>query len=68
MVFRIVDNAIPAPEFKKIQAPKRLGEREENETERGLRIIDRGFLNTAVINSTITYIDGENGSACYIWL
>jgi len=61
----IVDNAIPAPEFKKIQAPKRPGEREENETERGLRIIDRGFLNTAVINSTITYIDGENGILRY---
>jgi len=37
------------------------GEREENETERGLRVLDRGFLNTAVIQSQITYIDGEAG-------
>jgi len=37
------------------------GEREENETEKGLRISDRGFLNTAVIRSQITFIDGEAG-------
>lgn len=38
------------------------GEREENETERGLRVTDAGFLNTAVISSKITYIDGDAGS------
>lgn len=37
------------------------GEREENETEKGLRVADKGFLNTAVIRSEITYIDGEAG-------
>lgn len=37
------------------------GEREENETEKGLRIADKGFLNTAVITSEITYIDGDAG-------
>ena len=37
------------------------GEREENETEKGLRVSDKGFLNTAVIRSEITYIDGEAG-------
>ena len=42
-------------------APRKPGEREENETERGLRIADKGFLNTAVITSEITYIDGEAG-------
>lgn len=37
------------------------GERAENETEKGLRVADKGFLNTAVIRSEITYIDGEAG-------
>jgi citrate synthase len=62
LVDRIVNNAIAATAFKSIAAPRRPGEREENETERGLRVSDRGFVNTAVINSQITYIDGEAGS------
>lgn len=37
------------------------GEREENETDKGLRVADKGFLNTAVIRSEITFIDGEAG-------
>ena len=55
------NNTIPATSFKQIAAPRKQGEREENETERGLRIADKGFLNTAVITSEITYIDGEAG-------
>ncbi|KIJ52580.1 hypothetical protein M422DRAFT_26160 [Sphaerobolus stellatus SS14] len=61
----IVDNAIPATAFKSMKAPKKPDERSENETERGLRITDKGFLNTAVINSTITYIDGDAGILRY---
>jgi len=61
----IVDNAIAATAFKDITAPRRPGERRENETERGLRVSDKGFLNTAVINSKITYIDGEAGILRY---
>ncbi|KZT07791.1 peroxysomal citrate synthase [Laetiporus sulphureus 93-53] len=61
----IVDNAAPATAFKKITAPRKANEREENETERGLRIEDKGFLNTAVIRSQITYIDGEAGVLRY---
>ncbi|KAG8882378.1 hypothetical protein FRB98_003758, partial [Tulasnella sp. 332] len=57
----ITDNTIPATAFKAIKALKKPGEREENETERGLRVSDKGFLNTAVITSEITYIDGEAG-------
>lgn len=57
----IVDNAVPATAFKAITAPKKPGERAENETEKGLRVQDKGFLNTAVIRSEITYIDGEAG-------
>ncbi|KAG8711141.1 hypothetical protein FRC09_020754 [Ceratobasidium sp. 395] len=61
----ITDNTISATTFKAIKAPKRPGEREENETERGLRVSDKGFLNTAVIQSEITYIDGDNGILRY---
>lgn len=60
---RITDNAIPATAFKALKAPRKPGEREENETEKGLRVQDKGFLNTAVMSSTITYIDGEAGGS-----
>jgi citrate synthase len=60
-IYRISDNSIPATAFKAISAPRAVGEREENETDKGLRVSDKGFLNTAVIQSQITYIDGEAG-------
>ena len=41
-----------------------LGEREENKPEKGLHVYDKGFLNTAVIQSEITYIGGEAGGEC----
>ena len=44
-----------------MKAPFAPGEREENETDKGLRVADKGFLNTAVMRSEITYIDGEAG-------
>jgi len=58
---RIIDNTVPAIAFKAIAAPRKPTEREENETGKGLRIADKGFLNTAVIQSQITYIDGDAG-------
>ncbi|KAF8339559.1 peroxysomal citrate synthase [Cantharellus anzutake] len=61
----IKNNAIPATAFKQVKAPRKAGEREENETERGLKVHDKGFLNTAVITSKITYIDGEAGVLRY---
>ncbi|KAF7336694.1 Citrate synthase [Mycena venus] len=61
----IVDNSISATDFKAIRAPRAPGEREENETEKGLRVADKGFLNTAVLRSEITYIDGEAGVLRY---
>ncbi|KAF5367414.1 hypothetical protein D9758_003612 [Tetrapyrgos nigripes] len=61
----IEDNSISATEFKKMSAPAAKDERPENETEKGLRIQDRGFLNTAVLRSQITYIDGEAGVLRY---
>lgn len=48
-----------------MKASRRAGERQENETERGLRVVDRGFINTAVIYSEITYIDGEAGGMIF---
>ncbi|KAK7690677.1 hypothetical protein QCA50_005776 [Cerrena zonata] len=61
----IEDNAISATAFKDIKASARPGERVENETEKGLRVQDKGFLNTAVIRSQITYIDGDAGVLRY---
>ncbi|TRM64373.1 citrate synthase-like protein [Schizophyllum amplum] len=61
----IQDNSIPATAFKVLKAPRAEGEREENETEKGLRIADKGFLNTAVIRSEITFIDGDAGVLRY---
>ncbi|KAJ7104056.1 peroxysomal citrate synthase [Mycena belliarum] len=61
----IVDNSIAATDFKAIAAPSAPGEREENETSKGLRVADKGFLNTAVLRSEITYIDGEAGVLRY---
>ncbi|KDR76340.1 hypothetical protein GALMADRAFT_247736 [Galerina marginata CBS 339.88] len=62
---RIVDNSISATAFKDMKATFVPGEREENETTKGLRVADKGFLNTAVIRSEITYIDGEAGVLRY---
>lgn len=61
----IADNSIQATAFKAMKAPAAPGEREENETYKGLRVADKGFLNTAVIRSEITYIDGDAGVLRY---
>ncbi|KAG1823946.1 citrate synthase-like protein [Suillus subaureus] len=61
----ITHNSIPANFFKGIRATAGANDRPEDETERGLRVADRGFLNTAVIESHITYIDGDNGVLRY---
>lgn len=62
---RIKNNTISATAFKAIAAPSKPGEPEENETHKGLRVSDKGFLNTAVIQSQITYIDGDAGVLRY---
>jgi hypothetical protein len=59
---RIANNTVPATAFKAIRAPLRAGEREEDAPEKGLRVADKGFMNTSVIASAITFIDGEAGS------
>lgn len=62
MLARIVNNTVAASAFKDMKAPKKTDERPENDTEKGLRVLDKGFMNTAVIQSEITYIDGDAGS------
>lgn len=61
----ITDNSIQATAFKEIAAPRASSEREENETQKGLRVLDKGYLNTAVMRSSITYIDGDAGILRY---
>ncbi|KAI5478794.1 citrate synthase [Pseudohyphozyma bogoriensis] len=58
----IEHNSIPATAFKKCVAP---GGRAEDDPGAGLRVYDPGFMNTAVIQSTITYIDGDKGILRY---
>jgi citrate synthase len=53
---------VPATAFTPNRAPRRAGEREEDAPEKGLRVADKGFMNTSVIASAITFIDGEAGS------
>jgi citrate synthase len=62
---RITNNTVSATAFKAIAAPPGAGEPAEHETSKGLRVADRGFLNTAVIQSAITYIDGDAGVLRY---
>jgi citrate synthase len=53
------DTAVAASAFKDIVHQRTNGEKQ------GLRITDRGFLNTAVIQSSITFIDGDKGILRY---
>lgn len=60
----IKNNSIPATDFKKIKAQPN-GDRPEDETEQGLRVYDPAYMNTAVVNSKITYINGLEGILRY---
>lgn len=42
----IKDNAVSATAFKQMKANRKDGERKENETEGGLRVVDPGYQNT----------------------
>lgn len=63
--FPIQNNAVLATDIKKIKAATSAGDRAEDETEQGLRVFDPGFMNTSVVQSTITYIDGQRGVLRY---
>ncbi|KAI0455567.1 citrate synthase-like protein [Xylaria acuta] len=60
----IKNNSIPATDFKKIKAEQG-NDRKEDETEQGLRLYDPAYMNTAVIRSKITYINGQEGILRY---
>ena len=53
------DTAVAASAFKDIVHQRANGEKQ------GIRVTDRGFLNTAVIQSSITFIDGDKGILRY---
>ncbi|KAF0637924.1 hypothetical protein FPSE5266_03769 [Fusarium pseudograminearum] len=60
----ITHNSIPATEFKKIKAEAG-NDRPEDETNQGLRVYDPAYMNTAVVQSKITYINGLDGVLRY---
>lgn len=61
----ITQNTVRATDFNKIKASRHAvfgkTDREEYETENGLRVHDPAFSNTTVIESKITYINGTEG-------
>ncbi|KAF2963396.1 hypothetical protein GQX73_g10176 [Xylaria multiplex] len=60
----IKNNSVLATDFKKIK-DERGNDREEDETEQGLRMYDPAYMNTAVVQSKITYINGQEGILRY---
>ncbi|KAI8952800.1 citrate synthase-like protein [Xylaria longipes] len=60
----ITNNSILATDFKKIKAEQG-NNRKEDETEQGLRLFDPAYMNTAVVQSKITYINGQEGILRY---
>ncbi|KAI1324319.1 citrate synthase-like protein [Xylariaceae sp. FL0255] len=62
--FPIKNNSVQATDFKKIKAHQG-NDRPEDETEQGLRVYDPAYMNTAVVQSKITYINGQEGILRY---
>ncbi|GAP87485.1 putative peroxysomal citrate synthase [Rosellinia necatrix] len=60
----IKNNSVLATDFKKIKAAAG-NDRQEDETEQGLRLYDPAYMNTAVVQSKITYINGQEGILRY---
>ncbi len=60
----IKHNSIQATDIKKIKAVSQQ-DRAEDETAQGLRVYDPAYMNTAVIQSKITYINGQEGILRY---
>ncbi|CEJ93696.1 Putative Citrate synthase [[Torrubiella] hemipterigena] len=61
----IKHNSILATDIKKINAQPQPNDRAEDETTQGLRIFDPAYMNTAVVESKITYINGQDGILRY---
>ncbi|KAL6414358.1 Citrate synthase-like protein [Ilyonectria robusta] len=60
----ITHNSVLATDIKKIKAEPQ-GDRPEDETNQGLRVYDPAYMNTAVVQSKITYINGQDGILRY---
>ncbi|KAL2882802.1 hypothetical protein SGCOL_002014 [Colletotrichum sp. CLE4] len=60
----ITRNSVLATDIKKIKAA-RGNDRPEDETDQGLRVYDPAYMNTAVVQSNITYINGLEGILRY---
>jgi citrate synthase len=60
----IVRNYVKATDFRRITAAG-LGADPADQVESGLKILDRGYLNTACMESAITFIDGKRGYIQY---
>ncbi|KAG5929745.1 hypothetical protein E4U42_004672 [Claviceps africana] len=60
----IQNNAVLATDIKKIKAQSSQ-DRPEDETSQGLRVYDPAYMNTAVVQSKITYINGQDGILRY---
>ncbi|KAI5458312.1 peroxysomal citrate synthase [Mariannaea sp. PMI_226] len=60
----IEHNSVRATDIKKIKAESQDG-RPEDETNQGLRVYDPAYMNTAVVQSKITYINGQEGILRY---
>ena len=65
LLCRIENNIVPATAFKKIAAPRKKGEREENETERRLHVADKGFLGLSHLKLLILI---EAGSTSFLFV
>ncbi|KAG6005149.1 hypothetical protein E4U21_000403 [Claviceps maximensis] len=61
----IKNNAVLATDIKKIKAQSPHEDRPEDETGQGLRVYDPAYMNTAVVESKITYINGQDGILRY---
>ncbi|OAA32207.1 peroxysomal citrate synthase [Moelleriella libera RCEF 2490] len=64
----IRNNSVLATDIKKIRAAPGAGhddDRPEDETAQGLRVYDPAYMNTAVVQSSITYINGQDGILRY---
>ncbi|KAH7143596.1 peroxysomal citrate synthase [Dactylonectria macrodidyma] len=60
----IKHNSVLATDIKKIKAEQQ-DDRPEDETNQGLRVYDPAYMNTAVVQSKITYINGLEGILRY---
>ncbi|KAF9740495.1 hypothetical protein PMIN06_001658 [Paraphaeosphaeria minitans] len=61
----ITHNAVLATDIKKIKAEPEPTDAAEDETQQGLRVYDPAYMNTAVVQSKITYINGLEGILRY---